>query len=315
MPPVIKPPKLRPHATIGIVAPASPMNPEKLERGVRYLEKQGYRVEIGESVHEQRGHLAGPDDRRARDLMRMFERPDIDAIFCVRGGYGTPRLLPLLDYDLIRQHPKILVGYSDITALQLAVLKYTGLVTFTGPMVAVELADETFDPRTEERFWRMLSGDPAAAEFLPLQEDGWQASVPQEVTGPLIGGCLSLVAAVLGTPYVPSFEGAILLIEDVGEEPYRIDGNLAHLRNAGILQHIRGAVLGRFEDCSPKPNRPSLSLQQVLEDYFEPLGIPLIYQFDYGHGKIKHTLPIGLPVRMRKDPYRLELAEPAFSDA
>ncbi len=314
MPPLIKPPKLRPHATLGIVAPASPMKPDKLERGVRYLEKLGYRVELGDSVYERNGYLAGTDEQRANDLMRMFVRPDIDAIFCVRGGYGTPRLLNRLDYDLIRRYPKILVGYSDITALQLALFQTCGLITFTGPMVAVEMADEKLDPRTEEQFWRTLTGDPALPALFPLQEDGWQAKIDRDVRGPLLGGCLSLVSRVLGTPFAPSFEKAILLLEDVGEEPYRIDGYLAHLRNAGILQQIRGAVLGRFEDCEPKSDQPSLSLEQVLSQYFDPLEIPVIYRFDYGHGKIKHTLPIGLPVMMRREPLSLEFVEPAFAD-
>ncbi len=311
---VLRPPRLQPGAGIGVIAPASPMAPENLEKGISYLEKAGYRMVRGQTLTLRRGYLAGEDRARAEDLMSMFQRPDVDAIFCVRGGYGTPRLLRLLDYDLIRRHPKILLGYSDITALQLAIFRRTGLVTFSGPMVAVEMANGIL-PQTEAALWRVLTDAETAVEFAPLQASSFESWNLREARGPLLGGCLSLVAAVLGTPFAPDFTGAVLLLEDVGEAPYRIDGYLAALKNAGVLESIAAAVIGRFEDCVPEEGKPSLELREVLEDYFLPLNIPVLLNIDYGHGKLKHTFPIGLPVRIDADPPRLMAEMPAVVEA
>jgi len=310
MPDLLKPKRLPKHATIGVVAPASPMLLERLERGVQYLEKLGYRVEVGASAYKRRGYLAGSDAERIQDLNAMFRRPDIDAIFCVRGGYGTPRLLAQVDYQAIRENPKIFVGYSDITALHLAIFKMTGLVTFSGPMVAVEFGQGPEQP-TEESFWRMITSPEPFGKLAPLAESGYTGKSVGESSGPLLGGCLSVMTALLGSPYWPDFSGAILVFEDVGEAPYRIDNYLAQLANAGILKRIAGMISGQFIDCKPEEGKPSLTIDEILDDYFAPLTIPRIQNFDYGHGSIKHTLPLGIRFRIRAAQATVEALEGA----
>lgn len=298
MPALIKPKKLPKNATIGVVAPASPMPPERLEKGVHHLEQLGYRVEVGAAAYKSRGYLAGTDSERIHDLNEMFRRPEIDAIFCVRGGYGTPRILAQVDYEAICQNPKIFVGYSDITALHLAIFKMTGLVTFSGPMVAVEFGQGP-EQQTEESFWRMITSPEPFGALAPLTETGYIGKFTGDATGPLLGGCLSVMTALLGSSYWPDFSGAILVFEDVGEAPYRIDNYLAQLANAGVLERIAGVISGQFIDCKPEEGKPSLTMDEILDDYFAPLNIPRIQNFDYGHGAIKYTLPLGIRFRIR----------------
>lgn len=285
------------------------MSPDNLEKGLRYLESLGYRVKVGDAVYERYGYLAGDDERRLNDLHAMFADESVQAVFCVRGGYGTPRLLPRINYDLIAANPKILVGYSDITALQLAIFAKTGLVTFSGPMVAVEMAG-TMEPATEEHFWRLLTTRNWDRELIPLGEPACIGNGRGAVTGRLIGGCLSLVSFLIGTPYLPDLTSAILFLEDVGEPPYRIDAYLAHLRNAGIFSRIAGLVFGKFRDCMPEKDKPSLTLEEVLQDYLSQAGKPALLNLDYGHGPLKYTLPIGAPARLDSDRGVLELLAP-----
>lgn len=306
---VIKPARLRPKSTIGVVAPASPASSDRLEQGIRYLESLGYRIEVGRTLYRETGYLSGSDDERLDDLHEMFSRPDIDAIFCARGGYGTPRLLARIDYELIRRNPKIFVGYSDLTALQLAIFRQTGLVTFSGPMVAVEFANG-IDARTEASLWRTLCEPVAPGALQPLQQ-AYQGLAMGTASGPLLGGCLSLLINLFGTPYLPDLQRAILLIEEIGEQPYRVDRHLAQLRNAGVLQQAAAVMLGQFIDCLPAEDRPSLSLEQIWQDYFAASPVPVIANVDYGHGAVKHTLPIGMRARVRAEPPSVEVLEAA----
>jgi len=311
----IKPGAISKNATIGVISPASrPLDDDVYQEGIRYLKKLDYRVVESEHVLNQRGYLAGPDADRVADLNSMFRDPEIDAIICSRGGYGTPRIIDQVDYEAIRANPKILVGYSDITALQLAIWQQTGLVTFSGPMVAVEMGRGIL-PFTEQSFWKVLTS------IEPLGTLGYppdKAPVlfhPGKAEGPLLGGCLSLINVLLGTPYCPDFRGAILLIEDIDEEPYRVDRYLAQLKLAGILNQVAGIVVGQFLDCEPgEPEKPYLELPEIFEDYFGPLNIPIITRFAYGHGKIKHTLPIGIPVVLDGDNGLLTITESAVTE-
>ena len=309
MPQIVKPRKLTPNATIGIISPASPMVPEKLEMGVRYLENLGYRVEIGKAVHKTDGYLAGSDEERIADLEQMFARKDIDAIFCSRGGYGTPRLLHKINYDLIRQNPKIFVGYSDLTALQLAIFAKTGLVTFSGPMVAVELANG-IKPQTEDNFWRTITSAEPLGTLRPLLNN-LTALNRHNGVGPILPGCLSVIAGIAGTEFFPRQEGCVLLFEDVGENPYRIDHYLAQLQNAGVLAGLGGAIAGQFSDCLPSDDTPSWTIDEILRDYFADASYPTITGFDYGHDSIKYTIPVGVPVRLKTDPIAVEITESA----
>lgn len=312
-----KPPRLKPGDVIGIVAPASPMKDEFLQKGCEYLEQRGYRVKLGRAVDKQRGYLAGTDRQRAEDLNRMFLDPKIKAIFCARGGYGSPRLLPLLDYQAIARHPKIFVGYSDITSIQLAMLRHAGLVTFSGPMVAAEMGQNRMDAFTEENFWRILTEPkplgllerPSQLRYHPIHQG--------RVAGQFIGGCLSLIAPLLGTPHMPEAGGSIFFVEDIGEEPYRLDRYLVHFRESGLLNRLGAFVFGQMTDCVPPGDStsPSLSLDEVIKDFIKPLGIPALSGLDYGHDNVKYTMPVGVrgAIEVSSRNCRLEVLENAVS--
>jgi len=274
----------------------------------------GYKVVQSEHVLEKKGYLAGEDQFRADDLNAMFRDPQIDAIICTRGGYGTPRIIDQLDFEAIGNNPKIFVGYSDITAISLAIWQKTGLVTFSGPMVAVEMANNIHE-FTEQNFWEMVSS-PAPVGVLANPEDvPLKIFKPGEAKGRLLGGCLSLINVLLGTPYCPDFNGAILFIEEIEEEAYRIDRYLAQMKMAGILDSISGIVLGQFIDCEPKDRtKPSLELDEIFHDYFDRLNIPVIQDFAYGHGPIKHTIPIGAQAYLNTEKGGLIITEGAVSE-
>jgi muramoyltetrapeptide carboxypeptidase len=306
----IKPPRLNQGDTIGIVAPASaPASIEKIEKGITYLERMGYRVKPGEYLYELDGYLAGSDAHRAKDLNGMFADPTVKAIIAVRGGYGSPRILDLIDYDIIRNHPKIFVGYSDCTALQCAFLRQAGLVSFAGPMVAVEMSDG-IDSFTEENFWRLLT-TPADRQVLSTPPDYQMQTIHPGVSeGILVGGNLTMLLSLAGTHYSPDFRDALLFLEEIDEKPYRIDRMLAQLKHAGVFQEIHGLILGIFSDCiSSEPDKPSLTLERVFSDYFSGLTVPAISQFAYGHPSPKLTIPIGLKARLDTRLGQIELLE------
>ncbi len=285
------------------------MIPERLTNGIHYLRNRGFQVKLGQHINDVNGYLAGRDADRLSDLNEMFYDEDVAAIFCTRGGYGTPRILEQIDYSAIQRRPKILVGYSDITALQLAIFKQTGLVTFSGPMVAVEMA-KGIDPFTESNFWKMLTG-PQARLQMRVPADSNFCLKPGNAKGRLLGGCLSLICSLLGTQFLPDFHGAILFLEDVGEEPYRIDRMFNQLRLAGVLNDVNGIVFGQFPDCVPKSDAPSMALPEVISELTAELNVPVIVDFPYGHVDAKYTLPIGVEAMLDADAGLLEICEPA----
>lgn len=287
--------------------------PERLVKGIAYLQSRGFQVKLGRSIYEERGYLAGGDQERARDLTDMFADSEVRAVFCTRGGYGTPRILDRLDFELIAGNPKILLGYSDITALQLALFARCGLVTFSGPMVAVEMG-RGLDATTEDHLWQMLSSTSAPVK-LTEADDPLAVYHPGRARGRLLGGCLSLVCALLGTPYLPDFSGAILFLEDVGEEPYQIDRKLMQLRLAGVLNQVSGIVLGAFEDCQPRSQAPSLSLEDVFRDLLCDLDVPVVSGLPYGHVEKKVTLPLGVEAVLDAEQGYLELLEPGVRES
>lgn len=305
-----KPGVLQIGDTVGIVTPGSPMLVERLEKGLDYLQKKGFRPLLGDHVYDSRGYLAGKDSDRARDLLAMFANPEVRAIFSTRGGYGTGRLLELLDYDLIARNPKIFLGYSDLTAIHLAIWKHTGLVTFSGPMVAVEMG-LGIHPFTERYLWKTIGPDVGSELFPSSEKFRLHALASGRARGILLGGCLSVLVSLLGTPHLPDFSGAVLILEDVGEEPYRIDRYLSQLRSAGILSQITGVILGEFLDCQGKEGQPTLSLQEIFADYFGPLGVPVVSGFPYGHGPRKFTVPVGVEVELDANKGTVRLLEPA----
>jgi muramoyltetrapeptide carboxypeptidase len=298
--PLTKPARLIPGQTIGIAAPSSPTNePEGIRFAIETVESLGFRVKPAPHLFDRNGYLAGDDAARAADLSELFADEDVDAIFCARGGYGASRLLPLLDYEVIRAHPKILLGYSDITALLLAIYAKTGLVTFHGP-----IASQTFTPYTLAEFKKVLFGHhpPMSIGAPPPFERGEGCVekvnritplVPGKVQGRLLGGNLSLVAHLTGTPYMPDLSGAILFLEDVSEAVYSIDRMLTQLWLSGNLQKPAGIVFGKFTE-HPKSEWAQNRLQEdVLAERVRALNIPAMMGLMIGHVQDQTTLPLG----------------------
>ncbi len=278
--------------TIGIVAPASPYpSKEIFDKGISYLESRGYRVKPGRSVHLKRGYLAGGDSDRLNDLHTMFSDPEVRAIIAVRGGYGCGRLVRYIDYGLIRENPKIFVGYSDLTALQLAIFSQTRMITYGGPMVSADLG-KGVDNDTESHFWDTLCGL-SPHRILQFDEPPSQLYNVASFEGTLLGGNLALITSMIGTPYLPDWNDAVLALEEIGEAPYRIDRMLNQLRLSGILTSVRAVLLGQFTDCIQANGNPTLSLEEVFEDHLGDLGIPVLSGISFGHEKTKLTMPWG----------------------
>lgn len=308
----LKPPKLKKRDLIGIVAPASlVLDPSRIDRGVSYLERLGYEVIVGANVLKRHGYLAGTDDERAADLHAMFRDRRVKAIICARGGYGTPRLLRMLDYRMIKRNPKILVGFSDITALQLTLWTTCGLVTFHAPMLATDMA-EPMDPFTEEMFWLLVTSNQKVGSLTFPEPMEAKILRPGTFTGHLLGGNLSILVSLLGTPYQPDLGGSVLFLEEVGEEPYRVDRMLTQLQNAALLARCRGIMIGQCTDCVPRdPSRPSLSLDEVLKEFALAFKKPVISNVPFGHVKQKITIPVGIRARIDTQKRSFELLEAA----
>lgn len=308
----IKPKRLLKGDVIGVIAPASyPANPEKIEKGVKYLESLGYRVEVGKNVGKERGYLAGEDSERLEDLHSMFKNKNVKAIFCVRGGYGAGRLLDKIDFNLIAKNPKIFVGYSDITVLQMAFYKKTGLVTFAGPMVAVDFADDV-SSFTEEKFWRVITSNKRIGKIENPDNEKILAITKGNAMGTLLGGNLALIMSLMGTDYLPDFKNSILLMEDIGEAPYRVDRMFNQLKLAKVFKKVKGIILGDFIDCyEPDPDKKTLSLNQVIADYLEKLSIPVIYNVKHGHIKHNLTIPFGVKCKINATKKTMEITESA----
>ncbi len=311
---LLKPPRLRKGDVIGLIAPASPPpSATRVEVGVHYLEGLGYRVKPGRHVAARHGYLAGTDAQRLEDLNAMLSDPQVRAIFALRGGYGTPRLLPFVDYRAVRRQPKIVVGFSDLTALQLALFRRTGLVSFSGPMVASDFGRAP-DPFAEEHFWRLLTSNRPAGLLPNPPDEPLKSRRPGRVEGRLLGGNLSLLVSCLGTPFSPDYRGALLVLEDVGEQYHRLDRMFTQLRNAGILSRIAGLVLGRFTRCAPSNARePYLTPSAMLDEALTWFGAPVIERLAYGHVARKLTLPLGLRARLDTAQGKLEVLEAAVA--
>lgn len=309
---VLVPRRLKKGDLIGIICPASPVDdPSRIERGVRYLEGLGYRTTVGRNASRQLGYLAGTDDERAEDIHAMFTDRNVRGIFCARGGYGTPRLLSRIDYRLIAKNPKILLGYSDVTALALAIWKKCRLVTYHGPMLAVDLAADV-NPFAEESLWRTLTSPERRATLALAEESPTRVKYPGSATGRLLGGNLSLLVSLLGTPYMPDLRRGILFLEEIGEDPYRVDRMLTHLGNAGMLSRLSGVAMGHFTDCVPRDAAaPSLPLDAIMAGTAKNTGKPFLTGFPIGHEKRMVTVPVGIRARLDADEGMITLLEPA----
>ncbi len=296
---VLKPKRLRKSDVIGIVAPASPVFPEdQLESAATYIESLGYRIKFGKAVRKVYGYLAGTDRERAADLNNMFADKQVSAIFCLRGGYGSPRLLSLIDYDTVARNPKIFVGFSDITALSCALLAKCRLLTFSGPMLASDMTHP--DDFAQEHFWRLITSATVVGE-LPNHDSHYATPLRAGITtGRLIAANLSLLTVLFGTPYLPNLRKSILVVEDVGEEPYRVDRMLSQVEHSGVMRALNGFVIGQLTDCEPEDEKPSLSMEQVITDYVNklPKPVPAFANFSFGHVKPKLTLPFGAKAKL-----------------
>ncbi|MBF8297110.1 MAG: ldcA, partial [Bacteroidetes bacterium] len=262
-------------------------------------------------VMDQHGYLAGTDEHRVEDFNEMLRDRAVKAIIAIRGGYGTPRLLHLVDYAAVRRSPKIIVGYSDITALQLALYRKTGLVTFSGPMVGVEMWDN-IDPYTEDHFWRLVTSSARAGDLENPDGDLVSGYNPGKARGVLLGGNISLLMSLLATPYAPSLRSVILALEDVDEAPHRVDRMFTQLFLSGILRGISGLILGKFTDCVPSdPTKPHLTVEQVLGEVLRNVRCPVLSNVQFGHIPKKLTLPLGVSTAIDSRTGRLTILEGA----
>jgi muramoyltetrapeptide carboxypeptidase len=296
-----RPDRLHRGDRIGIIAPGGPVSREELQPGIRLLESQGYSVVSAPHLYAQTGYLAGDDSERLEDLHMMFRDPEVKAVFCARGGYGTLRLLDYIDYTMIGDNPKVIAGYSDITALLLALYKMSGLVTFHGPLVKDLTKNETGNIGA-------LLDLISSAGTLDWDLQGTTCFRPGRAEGPLLGGNLTLISHLLGTPYMPSLSGAILFIEDRGESLYRIDRMLTHLHLCGVLQDLAGLVAGGFEYGGD-----AMDIGQLLMERTSGTGIPVVAGLPFGHGEVNLPLPLGLMAGMDTDSMTLSLMESCVS--
>lgn len=283
----LKAQKLSPGDTIGLVTPASGTSDEQLAKAVEHIKSLGLKPVFGKNAKARNGFLAGTDRERLEDLHRFFADPGIQGIWCIRGGYGSARLLAQLDYRLIRKNPKVFIGYSDITALLNSIYKHAGLISFHGPV-----ATSDFSPFTLKHLKNTLMEGQAK---ITLQADPAEKHLihPGQGTGVLLGGNLSLVAALCGTDYLPKFKNKIVLLEEVGEKPYRVDRLLTQVLQSTDLSKAAGIALGIFKNCEAKAADHSFSLQETLQDRLGALSIPVLYGFPFGHITDHATLPIG----------------------
>ena len=292
---MIKPSALKPNATIGIVSPSSWLNEPDLKTAVSVFENKGYKLVLVESVFLKEFTYAGTPQERADDINNMFANPDIDAIICARGGYGANRVLPLLDYDLIKANPKIFGGFSDITAFVTSITQKTGLVTFHGPMLSSfkkGVLEFNFD-----LLENVLFGNESVA-LHPPSKLPMRILNSSKAEGPLWGGNMCLLINRLGTPDQLDTDGAILFIEDIDEYLYAFDRMLVHMKKAGMFENIKGLIIGELVDMKDYDDPFGKSTDEIVMDVCGNLDIPIISNFPCGHGIYQATLPISIPVQL-----------------
>lgn len=315
---VSKPRRLKRGDTVGVVAPASSApEDEDIRFSIDIVKSLGFKVKQGKHLFARNQYLAGSDEQRADDVNVMFADDKVKAVICLRGGYGTPRMLPFLDYELIARNPKVLIGYSDITGILTAVHAKTGMVTYHGPVARQFYSDYTLSE------YKKVMMNPARQLQIgaapPFETGEGQLERKNRITyisggkarGRLIGGNLTLIASLMGTEYEPNFEGRILFLEDVNEAPYRLDRMLTQLRLANKLQQVAGIALGKFTDAETTGN--TFSIEEVMRDRCGDLGVPVIRGLMIGHVADQTTVPIGIEAELDGDKGTLRLVEAAVS--
>lgn len=314
----IFPKKLKKGDTVGLIAPGYSLSEKALENAMSNVRAMGFKPYHTSRIIGHHGYFSNTDKMRAEDVHEMFLDPEVDGIFCARGGYGCTRILDLINYDFIAQNPKILVGFSDITALANAIHNKTGLITFHGPV------GTTLDNQYNRRNLNQIVTKPSTFINLPaerysshtiLSDDTFQQYVinPGEVTAPLIGGNLTLLSAMCGTAFDLDYTAKLVFIEDIDEDPYRIDRMFTQLLSGKTFKDAAGIVLGVFKGCND-PKRVSFSLKEVIMDRIKPLNIPSIYGYSIGHIDHNLTLPIGIKATLKTESFSIELKERALSE-
>ena len=315
---LIKPPRLREGDLIGLIAPSGHTSDEAIAKAVATIEGLGFKVALGKHLREVNGNYAGTVEHRLADLHAMFADPDIKALWCIRGGSGAISLLAHIDYALVRAHPKILLGYSDITALHLALLRHAGLVSFHGPV-----ASSTMSGYSTEHMLAVLM-DPSPRYTMPMAMENARRAADEPhygirtvhagvASGRLIGGNLSMVAALAGTPYAADFTDSLLYIEEVNEAPYRIDRWLTQLDLALGLHKAAGVIIGICDNCGPGHEDISLTLDETLAIHLQPLKIPAVSGYSIGHIRNQLTLPVGVRATLDTGRQTITLLESAVS--
>ncbi len=305
---VLIPQKLRASDLIGVISPGSPVNPEYLDIGIKRLKDLGFRVVTGKYAAEDHGYLAGNDQNRLDDFHGMFSNPEVKMIMLARGGYGCIRLIENIDYCLIKENPRILTGFSDATALQFAIYKKTGLVTFSGPMVESNFGKNFLDGAAEKHFWDTLTNGKGGS-FLPDPvKDKLEVVHPGTAEGVVICGCLAVILGLLGTDFCPDMAGSILVVEDIGEPPYKLDRAIQTLKLHNVFDKISGLILGSFVDCS-SDNENDLAIEDLIKPIAEEKGFPVMRNLKYGHTSEIFTIPFGIKANIDTDIKEFELLE------
>lgn len=310
---MISPKALKKGDTIGLISASGATPPEKFLPAVKSIEKLGFKVVTGETCRARHGYLAGSDELRAAEVNQMFRDTNIDGIFCIRGGYGATKILPLLDFDMIKANPKVFAGYSDVTALHIAFNQKCGFVTYHTPMPSTEFIRSEMDPYT----WNSFIKSVTATERLDYGLENppgrtMTTLVDGKAKGQLIGGNLTLVTASLGTPYEIETKGKILFLEDVDESEQRVDRMLTQLKLAGKLDDVAGILLGAWTNCGPEsPKHPehSLSLQTIFQEILGPLHKPIIKDIACGHCLPTMSLPLGRTITMDTENQTIKVIE------
>lgn len=313
----LKPKPLRRGDTIGVVAPAGPVNRERIDRALERVRQRGFRIRTYGDLYRSQGYLAGDDDTRAREFMAAFADPDTTAVWCARGGYGVARILERIDFEVVRQHPKVFIGFSDITALHLAIQQCTGLVTFHGPNLQDGFGKPDDMPAANETaLWRavMAEQNTGASDGYEFNLAGIEDVELQPITagvarGPLTGGNLAVLCGLMGTPFEIETAGRILFLEDVSERLYRIDRYLAQLSLAGKLQAAAGILVGSFSYDEGDEAEPEENLRGMLQEYFGEMKMPVLAGFPAGHARYNLTLPMGALARLDADDRTVRLLE------
>lgn len=313
---LIKPERLRKGDLVGLVTPGSHISDKGLEQSVKNLESLGLRVKISKNIRASRGYTAGTKQERLDDLHDMFSDKEVKGVWAARGGHGCGAILPDVDYGLIKKNPKVFIGYSDITALHCAIYNKTGLVTFHGPV-----ASSTFSDYSVEHMVATLM-EPTETHTIPFSAKNREKAQTNPFykdyvlhkgicEGRLLGGNLSLLASIAGTPYECNFEKSLLFLEDIGESPYRIDRMLTQLDQNVGLNKAAGVLMGVFEDAKPPEGEPSLTMREALDDNLGHLKTPTVYGYSFGHIARQFTLPMGIKARLDTEKETVTLLEPA----